>query len=39
MKKEIKWLSTAVAMIFVSTERVRRNFKGTLPRRVKMGEK
>jgi len=34
--REARLLSIALAVIFVSTERARRNFKGTLPRRVKM---
>jgi len=34
--KGARLLSIAFGMIFVSNERARRNFKGTLPRRVKM---
>jgi len=34
-KKGIKWLDVIVTMLFVSTEQVRRDFKGTLPCRVK----
>jgi len=34
-KKGIKWLDVVVTMLFVITEQVRRNLKGTLPRRVK----
>jgi len=33
--KVIKWLKVAVAVLFVNTERARRNLKGTLPRGVK----
>jgi len=35
--REARLLSIALTVIFVSTERARRNLKGTLPRRVKMG--
>jgi len=34
--KEARLLSISLAVIFISTERARRNLKGTLPRGVKM---